>query len=224
MATTAVPTIDYDTTQPTETLANLITALGINVIMAGVKLALGVITGSAAMTSEGLHSFADCASEVVLIVGDKHSVYWSKARYFWALIAAINIFLVGGMWAVREAFDVFAGKPIADTWTLLSACVYLFGIVMETTSLRVTIRTMNTERNGRSWWTYLRETNNLALVTVFMEDAADITGGVLGLASIGLRVLTGSAIWDGVAAAMVGAILISVAIELGRRNITLLAA
>jgi divalent metal cation (Fe/Co/Zn/Cd) transporter len=199
-------------------------AFTVNASIATGKLALGTVTGSAAMTSEGFHSLADTMSEVLLLAGDAHAQRWSKAQYAWALLAAVNIFFVGGMFAIRDGINALLGAQVTATLTWVSVGVLVVCIAMESYSLAGALGELATKRNGRPWLAYLRETDELALVTVVLEDGADILGCVLALASIGLRIATGSAVWDGVASVLIGILLTVVAIELGRRNVKLLTA
>ena len=61
-------------------------------------------TGSGAMLSEGIHTFADLLNQILLLVGIKRSVHdpndkyaygYGAERYVWALISAVGIFFLG---------------------------------------------------------------------------------------------------------------------------------
>ena len=199
-------------------------AFTINASIATGKLVLGGVTGSAAMTSEGLHSIADTLSEVFLLAGDRHARRWNKAQYAWALLAAVNIFIVGGVFAIHDGITALFGSDVSDTLVSVSAAVTVVCIAMEAYSLSGALGELAAKRNGVPWLRYLRETDELALVTVALEDSADILGCTLLLASIVLRYYTGSMIWDGIASVLIGLLLTAVGSELGRRNIKLLAA
>lgn len=199
-------------------------AFTVNISIATGKLALGGITGSAAMTAEGFHSLADTLSEAFLLAGDRHARRWSKAQYAWALLAAVNIFFVGGCFAIHDGITALLGSEVTDTLTSVSATVCVVCIAMEAYSLSGGLGELAAQRAGVPWLRYLRETDELALVTVVLEDTADILGLLLLLGSIALRVYTGSTVWDGIASVLIGLLLTVVGIELGRRNIKYLAA
>src|SRR5262249_1469231 len=55
-----------------------------------------------------------------------------------------------------------------------------------------------------------------------LEDTAPLIGLGLALAGLILRQVTGSDLWDGLAALLIGALLIAVAVELARTNVGLL--
>ena len=86
-------------------------ALAANVGVAVIKLAAGLFPGSPAMLSEAAHSVADTMNEVFLLVSLRrserpadpaHPFGYGKERFFYALIAAMGIFLSGPAHATSE--------------------------------------------------------------------------------------------------------------------------
>ena len=89
---------------PDETRGTVLLALAANVGVAVIKLAAGLLTGSPAVLSEAAHSVADTMNEVFLLVSLRrserpadhaHPFGYGKERFFYALIAAMGIFLSG---------------------------------------------------------------------------------------------------------------------------------
>src|SRR5690348_15795722 len=85
-----------------ETRSTVLVALAANTGVAIAKLLAGLVTGSAAMLSEAAHSVADTVNEVFLLVSLRrserpadrtHPFGYGKERFFYALIAAMGIFL-----------------------------------------------------------------------------------------------------------------------------------
>src|SRR5439155_1143966 len=62
----------------------------------------------------------------------------------------------------------------------------------------------------------IRETSDPTTKTVLFEDSAAVVGIVLAFGGVGLRELTGSAVWDGGASIAIGIVLVAVAYRLGR--------
>ena len=86
-------------------------ALFANALITVLKLVAALITGSSGMMAEALHSFADTANQVFLLLGlrfyqrpasEKHPFGYGKERFFWSFIAAIFIFGVGATYAIYE--------------------------------------------------------------------------------------------------------------------------
>src|SRR3954466_11057895 len=75
------------------------------------KAIAGILSGSAAMLSEAAHSVADTTNQGLLLVAvhrsnrpadQKHPFGYGRERYFWSLLAAVGIFVGGGVFAVLQ--------------------------------------------------------------------------------------------------------------------------
>lgn len=198
-----------------ESTGTLLYGFGVNLTIFASKTVLGVLTGSAAMLAEAAHSFVDMFSEVFLLTGVWHGRRRPSARYFWGLLACVNVFLAGGCYAAYEGLRTIAGAEVADSLGWVSVAVLAGSACLEASSLRAALREIGGLRQ-------LRTTPNLAVKTMAYEDLADVLGCVLGVVGIGLRLVTGSDAWDGVASVAIGVLLAAVAVELGNQNVRLL--
>ena len=97
MATTGKKTI----------LAALIANLGIAIA----KFAGFAITKSSTMLAEGIHSSADSANQLLLLLGtrrakrepsSKHPFGYGRERYFWSFVVALILFSLGSLFAIYE--------------------------------------------------------------------------------------------------------------------------
>ena len=95
----------------------VVVAVAVNLLTAVAKGVAAVLTGSAAMLAETTHSIADTANEVLLYVGvrhgarpadDRHPLGYGQARYFWSLLAAVGIFVIGGLLAILARHTTLA--------------------------------------------------------------------------------------------------------------------
>jgi cation diffusion facilitator family transporter len=89
----------------------VVVAVAANLLVAVAKGVAAALTGSAAMLAETFHSIADTLNEVLLYVGirrgarhadDDHPLGYGKARFFWSLLAAVGIFVLGGLFAIID--------------------------------------------------------------------------------------------------------------------------
>ena len=89
----------------------VLVALGANAAIGVLKFVAGIFTGSAAMFAEAAHSVADTATEALLLTAlrrssrkpdREHPFGYGKERFFWALIAAVSIFVSGAVFAAYE--------------------------------------------------------------------------------------------------------------------------
>lgn len=200
----------------------VVLALATNMAIAAMKAAVGVLTGSASMLAEAAHSVVDSSTEVILLGGEWHARTWSKARYFWALVASINMFAIGGVYAGYEGLETIFGVAVTDSLAWVGLLVLAISAAMEATSWLRAVRTLAAERGDTPWVTHIRTTTNTSVKAVLYEDSADLAGVALATAGIGLRLLTGSPVWDGAASVLIGLLLTVMAYELGNQNLRLL--
>src|SRR3982750_4383974 len=98
-------------------MLTVIGALFANCLIAILKFVAAVITGSSGMMAEALHSVADTANQIFLLLGlrfykkppsRRHPFGYGKERFFWSFIAAIFIFGVGATYAMYEGIAKLA--------------------------------------------------------------------------------------------------------------------
>lgn len=197
-------------------------ALATNLLIALLKAGAGWLTGSASLLSEAAHSIVDSSTEVILLGGSWHAQRWNNARYFWGLVASINMFAIGGLFSIYEGYQAITEPAKADTALWLGLAVLTVSFGLECTSWVRAVRTLATQKNDLSWWRLLRTTRSTDVKAVLVEDSADLTGCALAGLGLSLRGLTGSAVWDGIASVLIGCMLIGMAYELGAQNFKLL--
>ncbi|WP_424190204.1 cation diffusion facilitator family transporter [Actinokineospora sp. G85] len=204
-----------------------------NLAIAVLKLIAGLITGSSAMLAEAVHSVADTITEILLLTAlrvsvrpadRRHPFGYGKARYFWALLAAVSIFASGAVFALYEGFSTVLGEAEEQTSPVVAYAVLAIAFLLESVSWVQALRQVRREAReaGRTLRTHLRDSDDPASKTVLYEDSAALVGLVLAFAGVGLHQLTGSSLWDGLASIAIGVLLAGVAFLLGRTNAGLL--
>ena len=212
---------------------------GLTVILAGVanlviavaKLVAGLITGSAAMLSEAAHSFADTLNQLFLMAAlrrssrpadEEHPFGYGKERYFWSLLAAVAVFVLGAGFSIYQGLKALLtgereGSP------LIAFIVLAAALVLEGTSLVRAIWQLRGEARAaqRTWFAHLRQAEP-TVRGVFYEDSAAALGLFFAAAGLALDELLDSTVFDAVASLLVGALLIGVAFILGQSNRDLL--
>ena len=75
------------------------------------KFAAFLATRSTAMLAESVHSVADSSNQLLLLVGlvrskkaadTLHPLGYNVERYFWSFVVAVNIFVLGAVFAIYE--------------------------------------------------------------------------------------------------------------------------
>ena len=206
-----------------DSLKSILFALGANFAIALAKSAGAVFTGSASMLAEAIHSFADCANQVLLLWGMKearressadHPLGHGRAIYFWSFIVALMLFSMGGLFSIYEGVHkLHETEPVKYAWVAVG--ILVFGIAAESVSLWGALREINKDRGERSLWQWFRSSRQSELLVVFGEDLAALGGLVLALGFIAMAMFTGNPMWDAVGSICIGVLLVLVAVLVG---------
>ena len=210
-----------------ESMRTVVVALLAN---AGIAVAKGVaaaITGSTAMFAETVHSVADTGNEVLLLVAHRRgrrraepgTLSRGREAYFWAMLAAIGVFVVGSVIAIFEGIHELI-HPIPAESFAVAYVVLVVAFVLEGVSFLRATRQLHGEAAGldRSLLEHVRLTSDPTTRAVFAEDAAALIGNVLALVGIALHQVTGSVVPDALASIGIGLVLAGVAFFLVERN------
>jgi cation diffusion facilitator family transporter len=213
-----------------ESRKTIFAALGANLAIAIAKLVAGMLGHSAALLAEAAHSTADTMNQVFLLVslqlGDRrpdegHPFGYGKERFFWALLAAVFIFVSGAVFSLFEGVRTLLGGSFGkETAFLISYAVLVFSLLAEGGSLLRAISQVRAEARaaGKPLGLYLRQSKDPTVRTVLYEDSAAVTGVVMALVGVGLHNLTGDRGWEGGASIAIGVLLVLVAYTLGRNT------
>jgi cation diffusion facilitator family transporter len=216
-----------------ESTLTVIVAICANLGIAIAKGVAGVVSGSAAMLSEAVHSLADTTNQGLLLVAvkrsnrpadERHPFGYGRERYFWALLAAVGIFVGGGVFAVYQGISSLVGDGGEHGHYLLAYLVLAFAFLLEGASWTQAVRQIRSDarRTRRSFRDELWHTSDPAATTVFLEDSAALAGLVIAAGGVALHQATGQHAWDSLASIVIGLLLTVVAFVLGRENRSLI--
>jgi cation diffusion facilitator family transporter len=199
-----------------------------NLLIAVAKGVAGLLSGSTALLAEAAHSVADTLNQAFLLTAlkrsrrpadDKHPFGYGLERYFWSLLAAVGIFVLGAGFSIAEGIRaVLHPEPVQELAVAYGVLVISF--VFEGISWLKAVRQVRreAEEKGVSALEHLRESAEPAVKTVAFEDTAALIGLVIAALGVTLSVVTGQEFWDGAASIAIGALLVVVAWALGSEN------
>jgi cation diffusion facilitator family transporter len=210
----------------------VVAALAANTGIAVVKFGAWGLTMSASMLAEAIHSVADAGNQGLLLVGgrraereatEEHPFGYGRERYVYAFIVSIVLFTVGGLFALYEAYHKLLelagghgdGGLLESRWKWLPLVVLGAAIVMEGLSFRTAIIETNKVRGDHSWWGFIRRAKAPELPVILLEDFAALLGLAVALVGVGLALLTHNLYFDVVGSAVIGGLLVAVAVILG---------
>ncbi|MBO1332986.1 cation diffusion facilitator family transporter [Streptomyces sp. VRA16 Mangrove soil] len=196
-------------------------ALAANLLIAVAKAVGGLIAASPALLSEAAHSVADSLNEVFLLAAlrrsrkpadPKHPFGYGKERFFWSLLAAVGIFVMGGCFSFFQSFEAFTsggGQEESRTGYVAGLVVLGVALVAEGTSLvRAVLQVRSQPGDGIG--------SDPALRTVLAEDSTAVAGVLFAAAGMTLHMVTGRIEWEAGASLVIGLLLVYVAYGLGR--------
>jgi divalent metal cation (Fe/Co/Zn/Cd) transporter len=85
---------------------------------------------------------------------------------------------------------------------------------LESYSFRTAMVESRPIKGTGSWWRFIRSSRNPELPVVLLEDTGALIGLAFALAGVGLTILTGNPVWDGVGTVCIGALLGVIAVVL----------
>lgn len=197
----------------------VIAAMLANGGIAVAKFIAYLVTGSASMLAESIHSVADTSNQGLLLLGgkraqrvadDRHQFGYGRERYFWSFVVALVLFTLGGLYSLYEGINKIL-HPHELTSIGWAVGVLLVGIVLEGFSFRTAIVEARKVKGDRTWWRYIRTSRSPELPVVLLEDAGAQIGLVLALIGVGMYAVTGNETWDAVGTLSIGVLLLIIA-------------
>ena len=195
-------------------------ALGANFGIAVAKFGAAAWTGSGSMLAEAIHSTADCANQLLLLLGLReakrpesidHPLGHHRAAYFWSMVVALLLFFMGGAFSVYEGIErLLHPQPMANG--LIAMVVLGVAVVLEAFSLAGAMREIRKTSGGKPFLRWFRESRQSELMVVAGEDIAALAGLTLAFLAVAATVLTGNAMWDALGTLAVGVVLMVIAV------------
>ncbi|WP_436891598.1 cation diffusion facilitator family transporter [Nocardiopsis dassonvillei] len=209
----------------------VVMALCANIGIAATKFGAYVLTGSSAMLAESIHSVADSSNQGLLLLGGKrarraatkeHPFGYGRERYIYSFIVAIVLFSVGGLFALYEAWHKISHPEPITEWRWVPVAVLVVAIGLESFAMRTAIKESNEVRGDATWVQFVRRAKSPELPVILLEDAGALIGLVFALMGVGLTLVTGNGLWDGLGTAAIGVLLVAIAIVLAMEMKSLL--
>jgi cation diffusion facilitator family transporter len=200
----------------------IIAAFLANAGIAVAKFVGFLLTSSASMLAESIHSVADSGNQLLLLLGGRrarktatpdHPFGYGRERYFWAFVVALVLFSLGSLFAIFEGIEKIRHPHEVESLGIAIG-ILVFAMLLEGWSFRTAIREANHARGTTSIRRWIRRSKAPELPVVVLEDAGALIGLVVALTAILLAKATGDATWDGVGTLIIGILLGIIAIVL----------
>ena len=189
-------------------------ALVANGLIATAKGIAAFFTGSASMMAEAIHSTADCGNQVLVLIGqnqakrgksEAHAFGQGKANFFWSFIVAVVLFLLGGLFSIYEGIHkIIDPKEIENSWLIVS--IIIFAVALEGSALSVALKETNSKL--KDIFKKKKKSSSSHILVVLIEDSGAIVGLIILAIGLALSLFV-HPIFDGIAALMIGILLLS---------------
>ena len=205
----------------------ILVALAANAIIAVVKLAGGLMSGSTALLAEAGHSVADTANQGFLLASialaarepsEARPFGHGQQRFLWTFVAAVGMFVAGAVFALGYgAVELVRGGEEQGGFLVAWITLAIAAIAEGTSWLRAVHQTRKeAEAAQRPVVEYVRRTRDPNVKMVVFEDTAALVGIGIAAAGIALHQVTGASFWDPAASIVIGVLLIGVAVWMAR--------
>jgi cation diffusion facilitator family transporter len=218
--------------QPAST-SPVIFAFAVGTVVAVAKTVAAVLTGSASMLAEAVHSWVDTATECFLVTSYfaarrpadvSHPLGYGRDSYVWSLFASLGMFIVGaevGVW--RGIAQLHSSDTGTDYW--FGYLVVAISFVLEGLSFRQALR-FTRDRAGeqhRGLLEHVWKTSDSQLRAVFAEDFVALVTLALAALGMALHQITGQVVYDAAGSILIGVLMGGAGLVLINLNRQLLA-
>ncbi|MBN8612360.1 MAG: cation transporter [Deltaproteobacteria bacterium] len=215
----------------------VVAALIGNLLIAISKFVAAFFSGSIATLAEAVHSVADTANQVLLVVGlrraekpatNLHPFGHAVESYFWPFMVSILIFLLGGAFALYEGVhDLIALASGHHDESAHGSRLWSYGVLgvsflFESYSCSVAYAEFKKTKGELSFNDALIRMKDPTIPVVLAEDTAALFGLGIALLSVGLSDVTGWGGFEAIGSMLIGVVLGLVAWFLASRTHSLL--
>lgn len=224
----------------------VVTAIAANSIVTVIKFGAALVSGSAAMMNEAVHSLMDTLNQCFLLIGinvaarpadSLRAFGHSQKKYLWNLWSAIGLFSIGaglGMahawhaWHERAAHEAasnvsflgFSINPLALVLVVLVVAFILEGYAFK---VAYSLYRIEMKKDGfTNPFAYIKHIHDPTLLAVVLEDSVAMIGLAMAAFGVIMTAVTGHVEWDIILSAMIAILLGVVAFYLGFLNMKFL--
>ena len=166
---------------PDDSMRTVLVSLGAGIGVALAKAVTAAFTGSTALAAEAAHSLTDTGNDLFLFVAqrrssrspdDQHPLGFGWEAYFWALIAALGVFVAGAAFSLRQGIEELIHPSVTSSFGV-AYIVLAIATVFDLVSIRESAGQLNrrARRYNREFLEESRVTSDPTLRAVFLEDA-----------------------------------------------------
>jgi cation diffusion facilitator family transporter len=198
----------------------IIAAFIANLGIAIAKFVGFILTQSAGLLAESVHSLADTGNQALLLFGSKrarkeanslHPFGYGRERYFWSFVVALVLFSMGGLFALYEGIQKISDPHETDNLAIAIG-ILVAAILLESYSLSTAVKeAQRIKPKSQSWLKFIKSAKQPELPVVLLEDVGAEIGLFLALGGVITAHYTHDPRWDAVGSISIGVLLVIIA-------------
>ncbi len=220
----------YIRTSETGSRGVVVLAFLVNVVIAISKTLAAVLTRSASMIAESVHSWVDTGNEIFVLgaartarrpADSSRPLGYGRESYVWALFASIGGLVLGcALTIIQALWRLHSGESPGKEGLTVSLVILAISFLLEGSSFMQSVRTLKSQarKRQRGLFAQVLKTSDSSLVAVFTEDFTALISIVIAALGLSLSRLFGSSIIDILGALLIGLLLGVSAIMLINKN------
>jgi cation diffusion facilitator family transporter len=201
-----------------------------DLLVATSKVGAAIWTGSAAMTSEAIHSIVDSINEILLLYGihrsrqeadTDHPFGYGRELYFWSFMVSLLIFALGAGFSIYEGvYRILYPVPIQSP--IVSYVVLALAFLFEGGSWLYSLRQFRRAKGDLGFFRAFRLSKDPPSFMTLFEDSVALVGILIGAAATFAAVTLGRPEFDGTGSIAIGLTLAATSVFLARESKSLL--
>ena len=193
----------------------MVAALVGDLLVAASKILAAAWTGSAAMTSEAIHSIVDTTNEILLLYGihrskqkpdADHPFGHGREIYFWSFVVSLLIFALGAGVSIYEGVSRIL-KPVPIESPIVSYIVLALAFIFEGGSWLVSLRQFRDAKGDLGFFDAFKLSKDPPSFMTLFEDSAALIGILIAAASTFAAVALEDPRIDGIGSLAIGLLL-----------------
>jgi cation diffusion facilitator family transporter len=201
--------------------------IALDIGLFAVNLLVAGSTGSRAVLSQAAYSLSDLLGSAFLLVGlyssrrppdARHPFGFGKERFFWAFVATLIAFTLAGFFSLAIGVLQIV-EPVRVIDLSHALLVVAATLVASVVGLAVAFREL---RRSRQSFGALWASSQVGVKNIVYQDFVGLLGAAVALGGLGLVYATHQTAFDGVAAAIVGGLMIVTGVLLSAESRDLL--
>ncbi len=177
------------------------------------NISVAAVGGSRAVLSQAVYTISDLVGTGMILLGQRESVRPAtprhpfgrgKERFFWAFVAGLLTFSLAGSLVLGEGLlQILTPKPVA---AISDGLLTIAGTLAANLGSLVVVL-WELRRDGQTVEGLLASEHQ-GVKSIFLQDTVAVAGAAVAFSGLFLVRITGNALYDGLSAAVVGALLL----------------